>query len=203
MDVLQFISSLAWPAVFGGGLVLFRKEIRHVLSGLRFKSAKGFGIDLAFETSLTRAEDLALPDASQKPLQAPGPASPPLLTGPAASTETHDEVRISAEVVRPELVILDEWRRIEAALRAAYKERTGLNLENQRDFRVLQTAKRCGLDDDELEALKEVRSLRNRVAHEKELVVSPMEAARYKEVAGRLLERISAGPRPNPGGSAP
>ena len=57
-------------------------------------------------------------------------------------------------------------------------------------IRVEEAARRLGLSEDEIESLRTLRDLRNKVAHSAETSLTWDDATRFKEATERLLGRM-------------
>ncbi len=136
-----------------------------------------------------------------------------LLTPSSLSGE--GSLRVETEVVRslrheldvarpPELLVLRAWARLEAAMRQisdAEHPHVSARVWN-RSQPIDQVARELGFDADEISALRELRELRNRIAHTLDVSVSDEEAARYRAATERFLSRLNGGSNKSDGDSA-
>jgi hypothetical protein len=104
----------------------------------------------------------------------------------------------------PEIQVLLAWQRLESEVRRLVDERlkprTG-NAQIQAKARNLwhvphmieSAAKELGLNDDEMAALRELRALRNQIAHSNHPFVMQSDATRFKAIVERLITRMHEG----------
>ena len=94
------------------------------------------------------------------------------------------------EIATPEMMVLEAWRQLVDRLIRAQKGKSATAwLWNPSLFN--EFAKRVGLTDDETAAKRELRNVRDRVAHTVAAPVTREEAERFRNVTQRLQQRLA------------
>lgn len=185
MDWLNFISglvsSLAWPAVALTFLFMFRAELAKIiqrLAHLRYKD-----LELDFDKVKQQAEGLHLEVA-----QAPAAIESPVVT-------SLEEQIMDAVEYTPSAAILLAWSGLETAIAAAVV-RLPISPELPpyrspiHNIKIL--SRNGGLSKKHEKLLHEMRMLRNKVAHEQELMlsISQDQALNYARAAIDLIKHL-------------
>ncbi|HEY1720915.1 MAG TPA: hypothetical protein VGG27_06695 [Magnetospirillaceae bacterium] len=93
---------------------------------------------------------------------------------------------------QPELIVMNAWHLLEATMRKLDDHKhpaIGRGLWNSpRTFDI--AARELGLNADEIAALRELRKLRNQVAHSENAPVSLEEALRFQKAVDQLIKRL-------------
>lgn len=195
MDGLEFASAtigqLAWPALLVTLGLSFRKPIREAVSSrlTRLKAGPA-GLQLEFKEDLEEARELV--ESGQKDS---GSSDSEVPSGPAGETPSDfiDEMTDLARV-SPRAVVLESHTRLEKLLRDALghelraKKRGG-------PIYSMNTLNRVAMMEElitpqESRALHELTSLRNRVAHEPDHVISESDALGYAELVRKIAVSI-------------
>lgn len=188
MDWLTFIStgikSIAWPTVAVIALTVLRRDVAALLRtlGPRLQKAKGPWGELTFGQGIDDVED-KLPPGETKPI-----------------TEAEDTKRIEgvSELARlpPPYIVSQDWLRLENAIRNAVDERL-LNKPAPVGGRQLSPAAYFNLvtlhgilPQEEVEVLRELRTLRNRAAHSLDPDITITDALRYNDIVNSLIRKI-------------
>jgi len=185
MDWLQFIadlvSSITWPAVALTFLLMFKAELAGIvqrLAHLKFKN-----IELEFDKVKQQAEDLHLKEA-QKSATIENPIFNSL----------EDQIMDAVERA-PSAAILLAWSGLETAIAAAVA-RLAISPESpsyrspMHNIEILSRNGRLSKRHENL--LLEMRMLRNKVAHEKDLMlsISQDQALNYASTAINLIRHF-------------
>jgi hypothetical protein len=181
MDVLEFLQRSEWPLLIGGAFWYFRKPLYRLLDHIRPTkvSALGVSIDLA----LDRAETLTV--ETRALTEAESPNQP-------GTQRVGDELRLEEDNAKhPQLVVLMSWAELQDALYRAAAEPTTPRVPQWVTVRNIERiANELGLTRSEIEAIKELRKVRNRVADEIDFPLSRAEAVRFAELSRDLILRL-------------
>lgn len=193
MDILEFLQRSEWPIVVGGTLWYFRTPLARLLDHLRPTKISALGVSL--ELALDKAEALTEETRGLAEEQAPRQLEKPQGSGTLLTFQL-------PEYEHPQLVVLKSWSALESEIyRASGKSEPTPGIPSWVPMRVMeQIARDIGLTHDEFEAIRELRKVRNRVAHEIEFPLSRAEAMRFVEITRDLILRIRA---LKPNGGAP
>lgn len=189
MDWLAFIASvvksLAWPTVALILGLVFRKGIRDIIPLLR--KLKAGPIEAEFESQARVVKELATDIQADVPVFSQGN---PRVKAPPVSETMRDDV--TAFVDEPVAAILEAWRDIDGALFALGRETGDLVDPVTSTRKVYSWATASGkLDSETLYLLRELRDMRNKVAHRE--VEPTAEATKNYLIAARaLVARINS-----------
>jgi hypothetical protein len=181
MDIFEFLQKSEWPILVGGVILYFRKPLTGLVAGLHLTKFNAWGLTAEFEKRLDKVEALTEPTRQITQDEAPKQVG---------HARTTDKAYIGPETKSPQYIILRSWSRLEALLRGESEARVGKILTSPR--RIEERARLIGLTDDEIDALLELRKMRNQIAHSIEFNVSLQDAARFANVAESLRQRIEA-----------
>jgi len=190
MDWLQFISglvsSIAWPAVAMTVLFMFRGELSRIIQ--RIAHLKYKDLELDFEKVKQQAEELHLEVREE----------PPAIESPVFSS-LEDQILDAVERA-PSAAILLAWSGLETAI-AATVARLAISPEPpsyrspMHNIEMLSQYGRLSKKHEKL--LHEMRTLRNKVAHEQDslLSISQDQALNYATTAIELIKHFQSYPR--------
>ncbi len=185
MDWKQFIigltSNLAWPCVAVFFLIMFKNELAKIVR--RIAHLKYKDLELNFEQIKQHAEELEL----SKGQKIPSLESPVL-------SNLEDQILESVERA-PSAAILLAWSGVETAIagavtRLAISPDSPSHRSPMHNIEMLQKNNR--LSKSHYKLLKEMRILRNRIAHEQEsiLSISEEQALNYANTAIDLIKHF-------------
>ena len=174
MGALDFAAditrSLSWPLAGIGAVLIMRKPLAGVLDLVHKVKYKDFEVHLGRE--LTEAET-HVSEASRG----------------EGNSIIHDGAWDLADVY-PRGAIIEAWMAIEETLATIARERN-LEVDAYRTggSRGLERSlTRVGLVEPELQsALRDLRTVRNRVVHEQDVIIDPESARRYVSVAAQTI----------------
>jgi hypothetical protein len=210
MDILEFAARSEWPVVAATAIWLVRKPIARMLDRVNPTKLDAWGLKAEFEKRLDKVDLLTSPpdtveDAPRFQRRGPKGGEGDVVgfmirEEPAKDTTQESRtLRLGPEIVNvsPGTWILQSWITIERSLRRAADK---LHPRKKGPVwlppaELLQVAAEIGLTADEIAALKELRALRNQVAHE-DVALTFSEAERYYIAVQRLLARIEDRPKP-------
>jgi hypothetical protein len=187
VDTQQFIaslvSSLAWPGAIIVLALLFRRQLRQLLSGpLKRLKAGPSGLELEFDRLISEAQAQVEPAPDVAELEAPESAVADL-----------------AEVARasPAAAVLDGFARVEQELRERLRAAGDPRADNKRGALMLA---RAALDaklitPETMEAIRGMAVLRNLAAHGGAADLSEDRAREYLALADAVLFAIGRGAR--------
>jgi hypothetical protein len=170
MDMLSFISEIikatAWPGVALAIALVFRSEIRALLS--RIKKGKVGPAEFEFEATVAALRERVSPD------RPPTAEADPLLVVQASQD--------------PRAVILNAWLQIQATMQNIVAKHA--TAEDRRDassvsLRVLHRLLRD--KSDYIDMYNQLHSLRNRAVHEVDFSPRPARVVEYASLANELL----------------
>ena len=182
------IGSLAWPAFVILLALLFREPVTKLIGRMKSVEAGGakaeFGVEVA---------DLA---ANAKKIETADPAV-------AQENDPRLQELLKMATASPTGAIVEAWKDVETAARLLV-ERSELFISVsethtwKHDVRrkyILNTSRLLGkyglLPPAEMSTYEELRTLRNKAAHESDQVVTPLSAAQYVRVADKLVDVIT------------
>jgi hypothetical protein len=202
---LEFISSmtgaLAWPIIVAIVLLSFRKAITKLLPDLRRLKAGPTGVEMEWERQLeevreeleaSRSIERLSPEDAKARMEEEA-AAPVLAERQSVSRSFLTEIEELAKV-SPSAAVLEAYRRLEAVLRRAVRERHP-DL-SERDLsptsRLIKIARDDGLIlPEEDSALQDLRNMRNRLAHGVETrAIDYEQAMEYAQLVTQLITRI-------------
>lgn len=183
MDMLEFLQRSEWPVLIGGALWYFRKPLYRLLDYIRPTKVSAWGVSI--ELALEKAEALTAATRAETKDEQPKQLG-------TQKTRDHQFQLEADELRHPQLVVLTEWNTLEAAIyNAAERGRFAPPRVGYLAMRQLETmAKEVGFTLSEIEAIKELRKVRNRVAHELDFPLSKADAVRFSELVRGLISRL-------------
>ena len=183
------IGSISWPLLIVGLALLFRKPIVKLIG--RIKSAEAGGAKLEFGEEV---QDLA--DNAQRI----EPADPEV----SKANDPRLQELITMATASPTGAIVEAWKDVEAAARLLINRAknhvtiatsASYNENMKRSVTALNTSRMLMnlglLPPAEMNTYEELRTLRNKVAHETDQQVTPLSAAQYVRVADQLVDVIT------------
>jgi hypothetical protein len=197
---LEFISSmtgaLAWPLIIVIVLLSFRKAITKLLPDLRRLKAGPTGLEMEWERKLeevrqelkaSEAIESLSPEDARPRMEAPSATDPSETV--SASRRFLGEIEELAKV-SPSAAVLEAYRRLEAVLRRAVRERhPDLSDRDLVTTRLIRTAIGNGLiREQEYSALQDLRIMRNSLAHGAETpTIDYSQAMEYATLVEQLI----------------
>jgi len=188
MNWLEFIAStvesIAWPVVILVLIVLLRKPFAELVPFLERLKYKDFEIEFA-----ERVQEIR----SQLPAEPPTPATKSQ-PGPEPSTAAQ------RAKVSPRAAVAEAWREVESAAMSAARRLGGPRSKtlSYEAIRYLEQSDR--LDRGTVSLLRDLRGLRNQVAHAPEFALSARSALEYEDAAARVAAHLESPVRPPSGG---
>jgi hypothetical protein len=182
--VASLVSSLSWPAMAATLLIVFRHQLRHlvtaVLQGRRLKRVAAGPFELEWEEGLAAAGSQVV-----EVLEESGATAEPEERAPAANALE------ALFTVSPRAAIIDAARQLEDSLVHALTQR-GARVPPHSGFGwLLQEGVRVGVLPEELvKPLGVLRRLRNDAVHGERFDVTPAHAALYVAVASTAVAAI-------------
>jgi hypothetical protein len=179
--IAQVVSSTAWPALVIIILLLFKRELAKIvqrLAHLKFKD-----LELEFDKVKQQAEELH----KDMPEELPAPKS-------LIFTSLEDQVLDAVERA-PSAAILLAWSGLETAMASAMA-RLAISPEppsyRSPMHNIEMLSKYGGLPKSQANLLQEMRTLRNKVAHEKDamLSITQDQALNYANVAIDMIQHL-------------
>lgn len=212
--VVEGVKALVWPTVVGILVISQRRSISTLVSGLKPRSAKGFGAEIDFDQRIEQVEGKV--EAAREEIANPVDQDPP-----AVDTDVLPRSEVSANMaptpkesitadfheewgtgirnggirdrdmqrLRPEFRIDTSWRTIESLLRELLylKGAEPPNPINVSVSGLLKFARsKQILPSSAISALQDLYDIRNRVLHRGYEPVSPGDAERYSDSASSL-----------------
>ena len=164
---------LSWPVIVLVIVLLVLKPLRELIP--RLKSYEGLGQKVAFGDQLAAAEETAAAAVEGEPRPEPETEPSPLL--------------LEAEQ-NPSFVVISAWEQLSASLRRAgeWLELAPITLRSAKMTAELLRQSRW-VNDEFVQAVDELRNLRNRVAHGQHKP-TPGEAVTYAETANELVQGL-------------
>lgn len=179
--IAQIVSSMAWPALVIIILLIFKTELAKIVQ--RLGRVKYKDLELEFDKVKLQAEELH----KDMPEELPGPKSP-------VFTSLEDQILDAVERT-PSAAILLAWSGLETAMASAVS-RLGISPDSP-SYRspmhnIEMLSKYGGLPKSHVSLLQEMRMLRNRVAHEKDalLSITQGQALSYANVATDMIHHL-------------
>jgi hypothetical protein len=189
LDIVELIARSEWPIIVGGALLVFRRPIKELIARVNLTKIDAWGLKAEFERGLDKVEELA-PTKEEAKLEE---ITTHFRENTAARMDWVEGLRPFLKDVTPEAVVLDTWSRVEGDMRAmteALHPRVGSLWTPPLRFEA--AAKEFGLSDEEIESLRVLRKLRNKIAHSADRSLTWDDAARFKRAAERLLIKMKA-----------
>lgn len=177
--VLGFLGSLAWPVCALWLAYMFRPEIRTVVARLSRLKYKEFEADFAEELSAAeKSLDQIESETKHETLVEPPTISPQL------------EHLLSIADVAPKAAIIEAWTLIEdAAGRSGFVQGAQIPRINPALY-VSWLVREGKIPAENEDTFASLRRLRNLVAHNSDIHVTPSDAQRYLKLAARAVELI-------------
>jgi hypothetical protein len=180
----SFVSSLAWPLVVIVLVVIFRKQLAHLIG--RIKSYKGLGQEVTFGERLADAENSVEEAASSVPVDKAEP-------GPV---EVEPSPLVQEAELNPSFVVIRSWGDVVKALnnlaRIALRGWPSYGLQGYSPSALRDLQESGVVKPSFVTAVTELHDLRNKVAHGLHNP-TPGEAVTYANSASQLVstaERI-------------
>ncbi|HUI90625.1 MAG TPA: DUF4145 domain-containing protein [Chitinivibrionales bacterium] len=179
--IAQIISATAWPLVTGIALLIFKNELAKILG--RIARVKYKDVELDFEKFSQQAKELHREVESER-LEIRGPIFTSL-----------EEQILDAVDRAPSAAILLAWSALETAMADAVS-RLAISPEppsyRAPTHNIEQLAKFASLSDRDTGLLQGMRRLRNRVAHDKDAMLSTTQdqALSYADTALDMIKRL-------------
>jgi hypothetical protein len=175
--VVKLLVGIAWPAAIIWVAMLFRREIRSVLS--RVSQLKYKDLEANFDEGLGNAEAKAA---------VVGPAAPALPRKSEIMSRLEQLRRIAD--VSPRASILEAWVLVEeAAGKSGFVQ--GASTPRVNPFLFVEELIRLGkLPSGSSALIEQLRKLRNQAAHLPDFSITQDEADRYLELAAKASELI-------------
>ena len=214
MDILEFLARSEWPIVALVAVLVIRKPLGRMVDRVNPKKVDAWGFKAEFEKRLEKAELLVPPQGKSigkssnniHRIVGTTSADDAGLSLSSSSNETLTwssggvsidapasiRMRYNPVDASPEMAILTAWNQVEKAIRDAGIKRGVESAKPWTSWRVIEEmARRVQLGPDEISALKELRDLRNHVAHTTDIgSVTPLDAKRYIDVAQRFRAQL-------------
>jgi hypothetical protein len=190
LDSLTFVAKLAeisvWPAIVL--FVLWRGRTRIVSLLDRLENFEGWGAKLAFGKQLDQVE--------QK-LDRIEPLSTLVLAEPDQPPLSDLKARIAEAELPPPYVVQEAWKRVEHAIRSAFKkvvsEGEDVIRGDESIFLVasyLEDIKGFAFSKKESAAIIELHNLRNKAVHSVDPQITITDALRFSDLADRLVSIV-------------
>jgi hypothetical protein len=220
--VSSLIKSLSWPLIILAVALIFRRSIANAMPQLRKLKAGTTGLELEWdrrleeareelrETTIAKLDPPSEPEPQQHIDRPPAPpADQPRSTTPSQKSidaisidalqavinsgeDFLDEMRQIAQI-SPAAAVLESYSRVESLLRLQIQRERGL--EGALSLRELEYYARALqiLHPPEVVAFRDLRVLRNVLAHDRDTTdeISEKRALEYVEVAARLYSTIT------------
>jgi hypothetical protein len=189
VDILEFLAKSEWPLVVGGALWLLRRPISEMIDRLDPTKVDVLGFKAEFARRLEKVNLLTPPLV--KPANLVQPKSFLAMDEQISKPQVTRIAPIKQSVTSPDAIVLLAWRNLESTMRSlSDAKRPKIGKLWTPPLRIEEAAKELGLSQDEVQALLELRQLRNKVAHSSDAPVSEDEAAQFREATERLLYRL-------------
>lgn len=170
-EILSYINALKWPVVIAGATYYFRRPVFRILDRVS-TSQKGAisgpaGTSISWDDTL-RQVDAAVEDAQSEALERLSPGKPP--KEDEESRLRHEAERPAEQwasvnellSVSPEAAVLMAFAEVEQSLRTVAQQQGVVDVDR---MGMRQLARQVQLPDDVQQALQQLSSLRNAVAH--------------------------------------
>ncbi len=193
MDTFSFIASLigslAWPVAAIGSVAFLRKPIVNLLG--RATSAEGFGAKLTFKDEIEAVREIV----QNEPVSLPAPLQLPPPDGAAVPASREQEVirELTEELSTTTAIgsIIAAWVELESGLRSI-ASLNGVDWNGQNFTRNINNMRERELiPSNLLTAIKDLRRLRNEVAHGMNPnTLSLADAAVYRSTVREILQAV-------------
>jgi hypothetical protein len=180
MDILEFLQKSEWPLLVGGALWYFRHPLTRLLNEIRLTKFAAWGLSAEFEKRLDKVEDLT-ETTRQLADEAPSKRETPRSIDKTILGFQSDDA--------PPLIILRAWSLLESELRSA-SDKPSTRDQPWTPRRMEDAARILGMTHNEIEAMRELRKLRNQVAHSIDFSLTRADAIRFSEIADDLTVRV-------------
>jgi hypothetical protein len=212
-EVLQYIQALKWPVLIAGVLFFERKVIANFLRRIREGTAKFGSAEISWKSDVQEVAERADEYIAQAVQPPAGPervapkeqkAEEKVGTDAGVGTDrawvtviprttgTTDWAPIDRQVVTdPTGAVISAWEKLaERIIGRAYIEKANVSQREARD--VVTVAARLGVPSDAVGILRDLRALRNRVAHAQSQITSH-DALEYVQTVKRVADQMSPG----------
>jgi hypothetical protein len=178
--VADLVKSAAWPTTIFVLVILFRRELSEVISGLTGLRYKDFEVKFGrqLEASKVLAENAQLPI----------PERPQYAFSGAPELRFPDEVRNLA-YRSPREAVLEAWLLLEEAARVRL-EVEGLEVPKNGAKTIQLIEQNELLSGDAVKLFHKLRQLRNEVVHDRTIWMSPQLAEEFVLIAERLYAAL-------------
>jgi hypothetical protein len=179
MEILDFVARSEWPLVALVAIAVFRKPLTRLLDRVRPTKVSAWGISVELDKVEVLTEETRAIAKEEAPKRLEKPRDDLL----------HFQVE---EYDHPQLVILKAWTALEHAIyRASGKSALTPGMPPWLPVRTMESIFReLGLTTNEVDALRELRKIRNRVAHEIDFPVTRPDAIRFTDLSNDLITRL-------------
>jgi hypothetical protein len=195
-QVIAAAASLLWPVAIIFLVVVFRKDVRALVSGRKLKRGKLFGQEFELEEQLNKLEEQTKTftqiDAAPLPEPSPLPETP----APSAQQQVLDVVRqvLTEAGTSPKAALMSLAAEMEAALRTMLG-RAGVPVGSKTTFRdSLSFLQQQGMPKDLVDAMIAFRNVRNRIVHG--YAAQDDDVLRAIDIGLRILNQLRALPHP-------
>lgn len=195
MDWLEFISRSEWPIVVAGTILVLRTQLQALIGQISPTKLDAWGIKAEFERKLEQIEALTRADPAMPEPEVPGEGGGPN-SAPVDRTATDTNVPSSwaqkhlnrYRHTSPETALIKGWEGLDRAIRVT-AVLAGRDIKSSRvSVPLLQ---QIGLNHDELKIFRDLRSLRNRVAHaDTATAITWEDASRFLDAIDRLSRKL-------------
>ena len=189
MDTLELIARSEWPLIVGSALIFFRQPLVALIGCVA--KVEGWGLKAEFKNDLDKVDTWTPPSTDELKLMNKITIDEKSQVDPLNTWLTSSFLRYTPEP-SPEAVVLGAWTSLEANMRAMidaiHPRPAGEISVSRRAF--YKAAKEFGLTPDELQSLKTLHNLRDKVAHSTESTLDWDDAVRFQAATERLLIRM-------------
>tara|TARA_R110002096_G_scaffold434898_1_gene658637 strand:+ start:57 stop:596 length:540 start_codon:yes stop_codon:yes gene_type:complete len=176
MDTLvKIIEILAWPVTTIIVVMMLRAPLSELVPTLKKLKYKDLELEFEKEARKILAE-------AERDLPEPPPK-------PESKKDKDSEIRFSLKRLEPAMEIMESWRNLEIKLCEFYGDSTG---SKSIGHMVRELAKSEKLSKELANLIMELASLRNRVAHTNEEVISYNVSSSYKDSITRVISALEA-----------
>lgn len=183
MDILTFIAkmaeALAWPLV---ALVIFhavREPLAALLPNVRKLRFQRIEAEFGEQMSEIEKKVAALPEDVQ----------------PAPMPESEESKLISLAEIAPKAAVIEAWRAVDRSAKRLIEQRGHkLDYDTPQPFSLIERVLDRGgiLESPQIKIFRDLRQLRNKVAHAEEFTISNRQAVEYVRVAMTLRRYLDA-----------
>jgi hypothetical protein len=189
--ISNLVSSLAWPITVFVIILVLRHQIATLLPNVRHLRYGDFEVEFGKKIEHLKEE---IEQANLPRLEAPGPG----VLGEVPPVPRTANYLMELADVFPRAAILEAWTEVELAAKEA-AARTGMDVHPDRSLKfmtmqtLLETLQRNSQIDKSVPSiLRDLRALRNSVAHTRQVDVSTSKAKEYVRLALRVASALRA-----------